>query len=227
MRRFILVLLATGLLVATAPVTSGAASYDAAEFAADCNDDSRVDVSGNVRVRGGVGVVVVPQCDVFLAEGAKLVLRGVVLAAVGNLVTWGGLDSTLNVVDSTISASGILELKTTCCFDEPGVPVNGLTRIISSNLTGGDVYLSSAVAESGGRLIMKGTTVTSLNDIVIPVGGDVRINDNVMASVGDVVITGHDVKVKGNDFGGVLGTVTVSSSGPCTTGGNNPPVTCS
>lgn len=228
MRRALLLMAVVGLVVALAPGTASGSMMTAEEFADDCNGDGRVDVPGTLRVRGGVGEITIAHCDVFLADGARLVFRDVTIRAGGNLVTWGGLDTTLRIVDSRLVAAGILELKTSCCFDEPGVPVNGLTRIVRSSLRGGSVYLSSAVSEEGGALKVRHTRIRSDADVVIPVGGLVQFNDNRVRAGGDLTIVGHDVRVRRNIFTAVSGSIIVTADGgPCVTSGNTPAVACS
>ena len=227
MRKLYVAAITIAMVVALFPLTAQAARVDAAGFAADCNDDGVVNVADNLRVLGGSGHVTVPLCTVFLADDAKLVFRDATIVADGDLVTFGGLDTILRVVGSTLTADGILELKTSCCIDEPGVPVNGLTRIVDSTLSGGLVYLSSAVSETGGRLVARRNVITSASTLVVPVGGEIRFTNNTVTTGSDTEIAGHDVRVRNNDFNGVGGVVTVTGTVACVTSGNTPAVGCS
>ncbi len=78
-----LTIFAAFALAAVLPMASAlAAPSDAADFAADCNADGRIDVTGTDRYVGGAGALV-GDCSVVLDPGAILVLRGLELTGSG------------------------------------------------------------------------------------------------------------------------------------------------
>jgi hypothetical protein len=141
------IVLAALALSAVAPMASAlTAPPDAADFAADCNADGRIDGTATDRYVGGAGALV-GDCSVVLDAGATLVLREVELTGSGDLVAISSpAETTIRVVDSVIEVAGFLELTAGCCAGGAGVPDQHATVVVKRST----LRASHPVAISGG-----------------------------------------------------------------------------
>lgn len=232
-------LLIVGMLL-LAPSPASAAPLTAADFAADCNADGRLDVSGTQRYVGGSGLITV-DCIIVHDAGAKLVLRGVDLDAVGNIVAISSLeDATIKVIDSTIRAGGALELTAGCCAGDDLVPDdNGTVIVKRSSLTGMTIQLMSSFDGLNGRVVVRQSTLDATGSLGVQIrasdlagtDGQIRLIDTTITSAGDILIrTGTDGRTvaRRNNLNG-LGVTTISTGtgGSCRSVGNTPAVACS
>ncbi|MCP4305023.1 MAG: hypothetical protein GY788_09150 [bacterium] len=231
-------LLMVGMLL-LAPSPASAAPLTAADFAADCNTDGRLDVSGTQRYVGGSGVIVA-DCIVVHEAGATLVLRNVDLSAGGNIVAISSLeDATIKVVDSTIVARGALELTAGCCAGDELVPDdNGTVIVKRSTLTAVTIQLMSSFDGLNGRVVVRNSTLDATGALGVQIrasdlsgaDGSLRLIDSTITSAGDILVrtgtTGRTV-ARRNTLNG-LGTTTIATgvSGSCVSVGNTPAVAC-
>lgn len=231
-------LVAGTLLFAPNPAT--AAPLTAADFAADCNADGRLDVSGRQRYVGGSGTIAA-DCIIVHEAGATLVLRGVDLTAVGNIVAISSLeDATIKVVDSTITAGGALELTAGCCAGDDLVPDdNGTVIVKRSSLTGVTIQLMSSFDGLSGRVVVRQSTLEATGSLGVQIrasdlggaNGAVRLADSTITSAGDILVrtgsTGRTI-ARRNTLNS-LGVTSISTGvgGSCVSAGNTPAVACS
>ena len=238
------------LVVGTLPLVASAATIDAAAFAADCNSDGAVSVTGKLKVIGGEGDITVANCFVTIADGGRLIFTNTYLHTntcshplgcsliVGN----SGADSVITVIRSTIDVSGTLQLSAGCCSGGEVSDTNGLIKMVGSYVSGSSVEMSASVASEDGRVVVRHSTIVATgefgftDDVHISTfnNGVVRFNDNTVFSPGDTTVTSGvsgfpgDTKAERNDFSGVDDSVTITANGgPCVSVANTPAVACS
>lgn len=191
--------LAAGLVSAT---PAGAARFDAADFAADCNDDGVVSVSGTQRYVGGVGTIS-GYCRIDLTSSSTLVLRDVELSGTSLVAGLNTVENaTIKVIDSSIELSdpdpaafgGVLQLSTGGEGDEPGA--NGRIVIRNSTITAGTIQVQTSFDWPGGTVVVRDstltTTVSNLSLEASAVGGDggfVKVLDSVLRTAEDIIVT--------------------------------------
>jgi hypothetical protein len=244
MRFFRAMVGATTLL--SALVLSGgsvsAARMDAADFAADCNADGTVEVTGVLRVVGGIGVITTTNCIVALDAGEKLVLRDVELSGTAFVVTTGdpsGADTTVKVLDSVIEMSGPLQLSPGAVAGDPGVPDADATVVVRrSSISAQNIDLSASLDWERGRVVVTDS------DLIVPSGdgtvllsasmfggsdGVVKVLNSTISTAGEVRIstgdTGKSV-VRGSAVSGVSVAISTGAGGICRTSGNTPALVC-
>ncbi|MGI9624975.1 MAG: hypothetical protein ACR2PK_19265 [Acidimicrobiales bacterium] len=173
-----------------------AAPQTAADFAADCNADGFVEVSGNQRYVGGSGVLDKP-CAVVMEPGAKLVLRRVELTGVGLVAISSPARTTVKVVDSSITMSGPLELTAGCCAGDSEVPEQkGRVVVRRSDLSGTSVQLIASFDWPKGRVLVTRSTIEATGTLGIQIRasdlagdkGRVTVRRSSLASAGDLQI---------------------------------------
>jgi hypothetical protein len=205
-------MLAAGLVSA---VPASAAPLDAADFAADCNDDGEVDVSGTQRYIGGSGTISGP-CLVNLTSDANFVLREVNLTGTSLVAGLRTVENTtIKVIDSVITLSdpspfglgGVLELSTGGESDEPGA--NGRIVIRGSKINAGGIYVQTSFDWPDGTIIIKDSTLaTSVGDITVRASdlngtnGKVRISRTDLISATDITV-GTGLPAFGSGAGGL------------------------
>ena len=155
-------------------VPANAALLDAADFAADCNDDGEVNVSGTQRFVGGRGTIS-RSCSVNLTSNATFVLREVNLTGTSLIAGLRTVENTtIKVIDSVITLSdpspfafgGVLELSTGGESDEPGA--NGRIAIRGSKITAGAILVQTSFDWPDGTIIIKNSTLaTTVGDITV------------------------------------------------------------
>jgi hypothetical protein len=234
-----LTVLAALALTAVLPMASALATpSDAADFAADCNDDGRLDVTGTDRYVGGAGALS-GDCMIVLETGATLVLRKVELTGSGNLVAISSpAETTIRVVDSTIDVAGFLELAAGCCAGDTGVPEqDGTVAVKRSTLRAAGILLSASFDWPDGRVLVRSSDLEARRS-GITVGasdvagsdGTVRVVASTLRAVEPVVIStgslGRTI-VKANSFFAPTVTVESGAGGRCRSVGNTPAVACS
>lgn len=235
-----LVILATWLaaaLVLTVP--AGATTATAADFAADCADDGRVDITGVRRFAGG-SAVVTADCSIVFEAGATLVFRRVDITGTGNIVAISSPErTTLKVLDSTIAAAGALELTTGCCAGDQLVPeYAGRVVVRNSTLSGSSVQLLASFDWERGRVVVDGSTLIGTGPLGVQVRasdlggtrGIVKVSDSTIVSGGDILIrTGSkgrtDTRRTTFDASGAV-EITTGRNGSCRATGHTPPTPC-
>ena len=250
MRKTIALVTMVVLIVGMLPLVASAATIDAAAFAADCNADGEVSVTGTLKVIGGEGDITVPNCFVTIADGGKLIFTNTYLhtnscsqpVGCSLIVGNSGADSAIKVIRSTIDVSGTLQLSAGCCSGGEVPDTNGFIRVVRSYVSGSSVELSASVASEDGRVLVRRSTIVATgefgftDDVQISTfnNGVVRFNDNTVVSPGDATVTSGvtgfpgDTKAKRNDFTEVTGNVTITANGgPCVSVHNTPVVACS
>jgi hypothetical protein len=240
MRRLVLFLAVMALVAVTAPATVAAAAPTAADFAADCNADGIVRVTGKQRYVGGSGVLN-RDCVVGLSVGAKLVFRRVVLTGGSGLAAISSpADTTVKVIDSTIDMAGPLELTAGCCAGDAGVPEqNGKVVVRRSSLTGSSVQLMSSFAWPSGKVVVTRSTIEARGPQGIQIrasdfggsSGVIKVKASSLISASDVLIrTGSSgrtrVKRVTSSISGAA-TVTTGTGGTCRSFANTPRLPCS
>lgn len=240
LRRIFSLLTLVAVLLSTFPLMASAARIDASAFAADCNDDGTVNVTGTLTVVGGSGTIA-DNCFIFIDDHGKLEFRGVNLDSVGcvlpslcGLIVGGsGANSTVNVSRSTIDVNGPIQLSAGCCGGD--IPeTKGSTRVVDSVLKGSSVEVSASVADDGGRVVVRRSTLEATGPFGVSVrtslNGTTRFNDNVVISFADTAVTSGPLgttTVRRNDFAAVSGLVTITANGGrCVSAGNIPSVPC-
>lgn len=227
-------------MVATGATPAGAAPDTAADFAADCNADGLLQVSGNQRYRGGTGGLVGP-CVITMEVGSRLVLRGVTLTGDSSLAILGSLaDTTVEVVDSTIEMDGSLELTAGCCAGDSEVPEqNGRVVIRRSVLRGSAIAIVASFDWPDGVVVVSDSTmvagafgITIRASDLAGIDGNVKVRRSTLNSADDLLVrtgTGGTTRVRDNDATGVAGTATVTAGpgGTCRSTGNVPALPCS
>ncbi len=205
-------------------MSASAAQPDAADFAADCNDDGVVSVSGTQRYVGGVGTISA-YCRVDLTTDASLVLRNVELTGTSLVSGLNTVENaTITVIDSVItmfdpgpsSFGGVLELSTGGEADEPGA--NGRIVIRGSTITAGAILIATSFDWPDGSVTIKDSTLATTF-------GDLTVRASFLnGSNGTVKIVGADLSSAANievstglaDFvgpgGGLNGLTKVTSS---------------
>ena len=203
LRRTRLVLIGGALLVASlvAVGPASAAPLDAADFAADCNADGVVDVSGTQRYVGGSGTIT-RYCYVNLTSDATFVLREVQLTGTSIVMGLNTVENTtLKVIDSVITLSdpsttfgGVLELSTGGEGDDPGA--NGRIVIRGSKITSDSIFVQTSFDHPDGTVIIKDSTLTTtLGDIDVRASatsgsdGKVRITRSDLISTGNILVS--------------------------------------
>ncbi len=240
-KTFSLLTLVAVLLLGTFPVTASAARIDASAFAADCNDDGTVNVTGTLMVVGGLGTIA-DNCFIFIDDGGKLVFRGVNLnsdgcvspSLCGLIVGGSGADSVVNVSRSTIDVNGPIQLSAGCCSGGEIPDTNGSAKVVDSLLKGSSVEVSASIASDGGRVVVRRSTLVASGpfgvSVITSLNGTTRFNGNVLISAGNAaVISGPsgNTTARRNDFTGVSGVVTITASGGrCVSADNIPSVPC-
>lgn len=247
MKRGIGVVLATALLALLPASLAGAAPpTTAAGFAADCNDDGRVEVTSNLWVVGGTGALN-RDCVVVMDPIATLTF---VNAAVGqspgligccNLVVGDALQRTqVRVVRSSIALEGAVQLSPGCCSGDPSRnEADADVLVLNSFVRGATVEVSGSIADGGGRALVAGSTLQATAAVGSPLtvvasltggpGGRVSVFRSTLISAAGIRLEtgakGRTVAVK-NAFL-AAGGVTVTSGGSCASIGNSPDVPCS
>ena len=189
-------------LTAVLPAASAlAAPSDAADFAADCNADGRIDVAGTDRYVGGAGALV-GDCSVVLDPGATLVLREVELTGSGSLVAISSPEETMiRVVDSVIDVAGFLELTAGCCAGDTEVPEqDGTVAVKRSTLRAAGILLSASFDWPNGRVLVRSSHLEARSSGITVGASDIagsngtaRVVENRLTAVGPVAIsTGSD-----------------------------------
>ena len=234
-----LTVLAALALTAVLPMASAlAAPSDAADFAADCNVDGRVSVTGTDRFVGGAGALT-GDCMIVLDTGATLVLREVELTGSGNLVAISSpAETTIRVVDSTIDVAGFLELTAGCCAGDAGVPEqDGVVVVKRSTLRAAGILLSASFDWPNGRVLVRSSNLEARSS-GITVGasdvagsdGTVRVVASTLRAIDPVVIStgslGRTI-AKANSFFAPTVTIESGTGGRCRSVGNTPTVACS
>lgn len=191
------------MLAVLAPaVPASAARLDAADFAADCNDDGVVGVSGTQRYVGGSGTIAA-YCRVDLTSGATIVLRDVQLTGTSLVAGLNTVENTtIKVIDSVITMSdptlgalgGALELSTGGEGDEPGA--NGRIVIRGSKITAGTIYVQTSFDWPDGTIVIRDSTLTTtdspINIRASATGGShgtVKIVRSDLLSAADIYVT--------------------------------------
>jgi hypothetical protein len=234
-----LTVLAALAFTAVLPTASALAEPpDASDFAADCNDDGRLDVTGSDRYVGGAGALS-GDCMIVLDTGATLVLRTVELTGPGNLVAISSpAETTIRVVDSTIDVAGFLELTAGCCAGDAGVPEHdGTVAVKRSTLRAAGILLAASFDWRNGRVQVRssdlearsaGITVEASD--VAGSDGTVRVVASTLRAVDPVVIStgslGRTI-AKANSFFAPTVTIESGTGGRCRSVGNTPAVACS
>jgi hypothetical protein len=230
------------LLLALIPGTAMAASVDGAGFAADCNADGRVDVTGTLRVVGGSGDITV-DCLVVIDHDSKLVFRDTAIGDSGCVATCflvvggSGENSLIRVVNSTISVSGVVQLSAGCCSGGELPEANGLVRVVDSTIHGGEsVEISASVATEDGQVVVRRSTISggSLYGIAIR-----TFNNGTTVATDNTITSGQGIEI-GSGFGtagetvarrnvlNATGPISITASGgSCISRGNTPSVPCS
>ena len=226
------------LLLLMLPLTAAAARVDAAGFAADCNTDSLVTVTGTLRVVGGTGTINT-DCVVVIDDGSKLVLRGATLdcGSPCSLVVGGsGEGSVINVVDSRITVTGPLQLSAGCCSGGENPESGGTVKVRNSALTGSSVEVSASVATDDGTVVVRRSKITAAGPLGVHIstfsGGKTVVTDNTINSAGDIdVRSGFGVpgvtRANRNEFNATGTTTITATGGTCVSVDNTPPVACS
>ena len=226
-------------LTAVLPMASAlAAPADAADFAADCNADGRVDVTGTDRFVGGTGALS-GDCIVALDAGATLVLREVGLTGAGNLVAISSPEeTTIRVVDSVIDVAGYLELTAGCCAGDAGVPEQDGTVVVKrSTLRAAGILLLASFDWPNGRVLVRSSDLEARSSGITVGASDIagsdrtaRVVDNTLTAAGPVTIStgalGRTI-AKANSFAAPTVTVETGTGGVCRSVGNTPAVPCS
>ncbi len=237
MKRSIIVATVTALLVAALPLVASAARVDAAAFAADCNDDSLVTVSGTLQVRGGSGMIAT-DCVVVIDDGSRLFFRDANLSCgVGCSLVVGasGEGSTVKVVRSTINVTGPLLISAGCCSGGENPESRGSVKVVDSALTGSSVEVSASVATDGGRVVVRRSKLSATGPFGLSIStftdGRTTVVGNTLNSAGDIDVrsgfgTPGNTKARNNEFN-ASGTVTITATGgSCVSTGNTPAVPC-
>jgi len=233
-----LTIFAAFALGAVLPMASAlAAPSDAADFAADCNADGRIDVTGTDRFVGGAGTLV-GDCSVVLAPGATLVLREVELTGSGNLVAISSpAETTIRVVDSVIDVAGFLELTAGCCAGDDLVPEqDGAVVVKRSTLRAAGILLSASFDWPNGRVLVRSSHLEARSSGITVEASDVagsdgtaRVVENTLSAAGPVAIStgslGRTV-AKVNSFFAPTVTIETGTGGVCRSVGNIPAVPC-
>jgi hypothetical protein len=233
----VLIAVVVASLIPAAP--AAAARGVAGDFAADCNDDGIVTVSGVQKYVGGSGTIV-GDCIVGLDTGATLVFRDVELSGTGNLVAISSPDhTTLKVIGSVIKVAGALELTAGCCAGDQLVPENDGTVIVkNSTLAGDSLQLIASFDWPSGKVVVRNSTLEGSGRLGVQVrasnlagsDGVVRVLDSSITSGGDVwIATGTDgLTVARRDTFSAAGAVTISTGtgGSCRSSGHTPPTAC-
>lgn len=219
-----------------------AAAPTAADLAADCNDDGRVDISGLARYVGGTGTIT-GDCLVVLATGATFELRGGELTGVGSLVTSAGpsdgAGTTVRVIDSSIEVAGFLEMTPGANAGDPGVADNDATVIVRrSTLRAAGIILATSLDWPNGRTVVSASELTATSGSIsiaasrlAGTDGLARVTRSTVSAVGDVTVaTGDDGRtvVRRSTVTSSTGTVivTTGAGGTCRTAANTPTLTC-
>ena len=237
MRRLIIFIAVVALIAVAAPSAS-AARLSAGDFAADCNADGTVAVSGTQRYVGGTGTIK-GDCIVTMEAGSKLVLRNATISSSGSLVAISTpADTTIRIVGSSIMVDGTLELTAGCCSGEgDGSEANGKVAVRRSTLSGSNVQLLASFDDSDGKVSVRHSSITATDgDIQIRASdlagadGLVRVKHSRLTATGDLQIsTGTEgrTRVKHNDAA-IEGSVEVSTGddGTCRSRRNTPELPC-
>lgn len=226
-------------LTAVLPAASAlAAPSDAADFAADCNADGRVDVTGTDRYVGGTGALS-GDCIIVLDTGATLVLREVKLTGAGNLVAISSPEeTTIRVVDSVIDVAGYLELTAGCCAGDAGVPEQDGTVVVKrSTLRAAGVLLLASFDWPNGRVLVRSSDLEARSSGITVGASDVagsdgtaRVVESTLTAAGPVTIStgslGRTI-AKANSLFAPTVTIGTGTGGVCRSVGNTPAVPCS
>lgn len=226
-------------LAAVAPMASAiAAPSDAADFAADCNADGRIDVTGRDRFVGGAGALV-GDCSVVLEPGATLVLRELELTGSGNLVAISSPEeTTIRVVDSVIDVAGFLELTAGCCAGDEGVPEQDGTVVVKrSTLRAAGILLSASFDWPNGRVLVRSSHLEARSSGITVGASDVAGTNGTARVVESTLRATHPVAIstgslgrtiaKVNSFFAPTVTIETGTGGLCRSVGNTPAVPCS
>ena len=237
MRRILILLAAVALLAVLAPSAS-AARLDAADFAADCNADGVVEVSGNQRYVGGAGTLT-RDCSVTMEPGARLTFRRVDITGSGALVAISSPAQTaIRIIRSSIAVAGPLELTAGCCSGEgDGSEADGKVFVRSSSLTGSSVQLLASFDDPNGKVSVRRSTVTATDgDIQFRASdlngtnGHVRVRDSRLSATGDLVIAsgggGKTHVIRNTSTIDGTAEVTTGEDGRCRSRRNTPALPC-
>lgn len=244
MKKKTILIAIVGLVVTMLPLTASAAVTDGAGFAADCNDDGRVSVPGNLRVLGGSGDITVENCFVILGDGSRLVFRDTSIGDDGCgdtcalIVGNSGENSIIRVVNSTIDVSGVVQLSAGCCSGGELPETNGLVRVVDSTIHGGEsVEISASVATEGGRVVVRRSTISGGNLYGIAIS---TFNNGTTIATANTITSGGDIDIRSglSPFGGTtiarrnamsaVGAITITADGgTCISRANTPTVACS
>lgn len=214
-------------------------SLTAEDFAADCNADGTLIVAADLTIEGGEGDIT-RDCILDMAADVELVIRNARLESTGSLIVGNALNgSRLSAAGSVITAEGALQLSPGCCAgggEGDRSEANALVSITDSLLSGTSVEVTASGADSGGKVILRNSTLRSTASLspieAVHIGtGDNGIVNVVLSrflSESGTYIRNSDgeTTVTANLFLG--GPARVSSrGGSCSSTGNLPPVACS
>jgi hypothetical protein len=228
------------LVAATVLPAGGAAAAlgTAADFAADCNDDGLVIVSGTQRYIGGNGAIT-GGCNVVMSRGTTLVLRDVVLTGTAQLSAISSpRNTTIRVLESTIEVAGALEFTAGCCGGGEVLENDGTVIVRDSTLLGDSVQLLASFDHPDGKVVVARSTLAATGALGIQVRasdlggrrGIVKIIDTEANSDGDLLVrtgTRGLTVARRNQFSAAGSvTITTGTGGVCRSSGNTPPTPC-
>ena len=237
MRRLIIFIAVVALIAVAAPSAS-AARLSAADFAADCNADGTVVVSGTQRYVGGSGSIK-GDCSITMEAGSKLVLRNATITSSGGLVAISSpAETTIRIVGSSITVAGPLELTAGCCSGEgDGSEADGKVVVRRSELVGSSVQLLASFDDDGGKVVVRRSSITATDgDIQVRASdlagseGRVRVKRSQLTATGDLQIsTGAEGRTRVvRNTAAIDGSVEVSTGddGRCRSRRNSPELPC-
>jgi hypothetical protein len=244
--RIIGVIAAAMALTSFGSVDAVPSAGTASDFASACTPEEgtpygEVLIEDQVSFAGGDGVIS-NDCRVVLMPGATFVLRDVSLSGDGNFVVAtspnGGVGSEVQVVDSTISIGGDLELVPGATAGDQQVVDNDATVVVKrSTLNARGIILATSFDWQNGRTVVRDSQLTATDNIAIEAslaagsGGVTHVVKSELSAGGDIdVATGADgrtVVLKSTVT--AVGSVTVETGigGSCRTMANTPTITCS
>ena len=237
MRRLFIFIAVVALIAAFAPSAS-AARLTAADFAADCNADGVVEVSGTQRYVGGSGAIK-GDCTITMEPGSKLVLRNASITSTGSLVAISSpADTKIRIIRSSITVAGALELTAGCCSGEgDGSESDGKVVVRRSHLVAASVQLVASFDDANGKVSVRRSSITATDgDIQIRASdlagteGHVRVKRSQLTAAGDLQIrTGEAGKTRVvRNVAAIEGSVEVSTGedGHCRSRRNTPELPC-
>lgn len=217
----------------------------ATDFAADCDDDGLVVVTGRTVYRGGSATFSGMQigqtwvCFVRVEPGATLVLRRVDLTGTQLILGTGphGDGATVQVHNSTIELDGYLELTPGANAGDPEVFDNDVTLLIRrSRLDAAGIMLATSFDWPNGRTEVRNSELHATGNVWIEASlgggsnGSVAVLNSTVDAGGDVLIrsgTAGRTLVRRSAVTGSSVTVQTGAGGTCDTVANVPPLGCS